>query len=477
MRGEESHRIRAHAGARIAGAAAATASVALAVALLFGRVPLGYDSYFALVWGRELADGRAPDLEPAFASTPHPLFNALTTLLSLLPGGSDDLLRAVVLLALGALCVAAFALGRRVAGWPVGLLAAAIVATRAPVLETAVRAEVDIPAAALLTWAAVLAIRPDRRHGRILILLALAGLLRPEAWALAAAYWIWQARALDARRRAGLAALALAAPAIWLATDLLATGDALWSSHHTHRRLTDAGDVSGLDAVARFPRHIGSILWVPALAGALAALPLAVRARARELAAPVAAAALAAAATAALALAGQTALLRFLLFPAAVLAVLAAYAALGWTARGEDDRLRRAWRFGGAALLVAFAAFAPKDADRVGRLRDELRGDQRLQARLAELAHGRARGALHACRPVHVQVGGVLPTLAYESGLDPHDLSAELSTPAPSGALVALARTPRLDLPYDLPPPLRPPPGYREVAARRPWLVAAGCTP
>jgi hypothetical protein len=318
---------------------------------------------------------------------------------------------------------------------------------------------------------------PVRNWARVLVLLALAGLIRPEAWALSVAYWIWQARALDARRRAGLAALALAAPAIWLATDLLATGDALWSSHHTHRRLTDAGDVSGLDAVARFPRHIGSILWVPALAGALAALPLAVRARARELAAPVAAAALAAAATAALALAGQTALLRFLLFPAAVLAVLAAYAALGWTARGEDDRLRRAWRFGGAALLVAFAAFAPKDADRVGRLRDELRGDQRLQARLAELAHGRARGALHACRPVHVQVGGVLPTLAYESGLDPHDLSAELSTPAPSGALVALARTPRLDLPYDLPPPLRPPPGYREVAARRPWLVAAGCTP
>ncbi|HKP91071.1 MAG TPA: hypothetical protein VJT75_13975, partial [Thermoleophilaceae bacterium] len=138
------------------GVAGGAAAIAGTVALVFGRVPLGYDSYFALVWGRALAHGDSPDLDPAFASTPHPLFNALATVLDWLPGSSDDLLRAVVLLALGALCAGVFALGRELAGWPVGLLAAAIVATRAPVLETAVRAEVDVPAAALLVWALVL---------------------------------------------------------------------------------------------------------------------------------------------------------------------------------------------------------------------------------------------------------------------------------------------------------------------------------
>src|SRR5205823_3013886 len=187
---------------------------------------------------------------------------------------------------------------------------------------------------------------------------------------------------------APLAALALAGPAIWLATDLIATGDALWSSHHTHRRLSDSGDLSGLDAVARIPRHVGSILWVPALVAAAVGAAAAVVTRARELAVPAAAAALASGATAALALAGETALLRFFLFPAAVLAVLAAFGTLGWMGRARDDRLRRAWRLGGAALLVAFAAFGAKDAARVGRLRDDLRGDQRLQASLVDLTGG-----------------------------------------------------------------------------------------
>ena len=109
-------------GVRLAAAGAAVAGV---VALVFGRVPLGYDSYFALVWGRALAHGRSPDLDPAFASTPHPLFNALATALDWLPGSPDDLLRAVVLLSLGALCAGVFELGRGLAGWPVGLLAAA----------------------------------------------------------------------------------------------------------------------------------------------------------------------------------------------------------------------------------------------------------------------------------------------------------------------------------------------------------------
>jgi hypothetical protein len=462
--------------ARRAGWAIGAAAVAGAAGLLFGRVPLGYDSYFALVWGRALAHGHAPDLDPAFASTPHPLFNALTTVLTWLPGGADDLLRAAVLLAFGALCAATFALGRELAGWPVGLLAAGLVATRAPMVETAVRGEVDIPAAALLMWATVLAARPARRDGQVLGLLALAGLLRPEAWVLAAAYWLWRAGAWDTRRRALLAALALAGPALWLATDLVTTGDALWSSHQTHVRVRASGDVTGLDAVGRIPRHIGSILWIPAVAASIVGL-VAARVRGRErIAVPVAALALAAATSAALAIAGQTVLLRFFLFPAAILAVLAAYAALGWTALAPSDRARGPWRLGGAALLVALAAFVPKDASRVGDLRDQLRGDEHLQARLVGLVAGPARAALHSCRPVYVELGGIVPTLAYEAGLDPDGVSVDLAAPAPTGALVALApAVPPATLPYGLPAPIRAPAGYRQVAANESWSITAGC--
>jgi len=468
---------------RRAGWAAAAAAVAGAVALVFGRVPLGYDSYFALVWGRSLTHGHAPDLDAPFASTPHPLFNVLATVLSWLPGSSDDLLRAVVLLALGALCAGTFALGRELAGWPVGLLAAAIVATRAPMVETAVRGEVDIPAAALLMWATVIATRaerddpPSRGAGaRVLLLLALAGLLRPEAWVLAAAYWLWRAPGWDGARRARLGALALAGPVLWLASDLVVTGDALWSSHHTHTRVRDSGDVTGFDAVRRIPRHIGSILWIPALAASVAGLAAA-RVRGRErIAVPVAALVLAAATSGALALAGQTVLLRFFLFPAAILAVLAAHAALGWTRLEPSDRARGPWRLAGLVALVAFAAFVPNDVARVDELRVQLHGDEQLQAGLVALASGPGRATLHACRPVYVQLGGVVPTVAYEEELDPDDLSVDLAEPARGGALVALSPTvPHAELPYRLPAPIRQPPGYREVAANESWSIAAGC--
>jgi hypothetical protein len=457
---------------------AAPAAVAGAVALAFGRVPLGYDSYFALVWGRALAHGRSPDLDPAFASTPHPLFDALATVLDWLPGSSDDLLRVVVLLALGALCAGVFELGRGLAGWPVGLLAAALVATRAPVLETTLRAEVDIPAAALLVWATALAARPSpRRDVTVLVLLALAGLLRPEAWVLAAAYWAWRSRAgLDGRRRQVLAGLAVAAPLLWLASDLAITGDALWSSHQTHRRVVASHDVTGLHAAGRIPRHLGSILWVPALVASIAGAAAAL-ARARErVAVPLAALVLTVLTSAALALAGQTVLLRFFLFPAAILAVLAAYALLGWTALPAGHPSRRAWLAAGLAGLLAVAAFVPKDAARIGDLRDELRGDQRLQSRLVTLARGPGRPILRRCRPVYVQLGGVVPTLAYELRIEPSDLSVDLRRLAPRGALVSLTGVAPRDLPYELPSAvLRPPPGYGRAVKDESWSIAGGC--
>jgi hypothetical protein len=112
----------------------------------------------------------------------------------------------------------------------------------------------------------------------------------------------------------------------------------------------------------------------------------------------------------------------------------------------------------------------------VGDLRDRFHGDQQLQAGLVELAAGPARAALHSCRPLYVQLGGVVPTLAYEAELDPDELSVDLGRPAPRGALVALAPMARhTSLPYKLPPPVRPPAGYRRVATNESWSITAGC--
>jgi hypothetical protein len=67
----------------------------------------------------------------------------------------------------------------------------------------------------------------------VLALLALAGLIRPEAWALAGAYWLWLAvGSREEALRVPVLALLLAAPVIWIGTDLLLTGDALHTLHH-----------------------------------------------------------------------------------------------------------------------------------------------------------------------------------------------------------------------------------------------------
>ena len=117
-----------------------------------------------------------------------------------------------------------FRLGRVAFSWPVGLLAAAVVATREPFLSPAVRAYVDIPFLALVVLAAVLEVRRPRRGWPVLVLLALAGLLRPEAWLLAGAYWLYLAPASDRDGKLGTLALVAAAPLVWALSDLIVTG-------------------------------------------------------------------------------------------------------------------------------------------------------------------------------------------------------------------------------------------------------------
>ena len=43
----------------------------------------------------------------------------------------------------------------------------------------------------MVAWAAALETERPRRGGPVWVLLTLAGLLRPEAWILLGAYWLW----------------------------------------------------------------------------------------------------------------------------------------------------------------------------------------------------------------------------------------------------------------------------------------------
>ncbi|HEX8074333.1 MAG TPA: hypothetical protein VF545_05070 [Thermoleophilaceae bacterium] len=456
--------------------ATAAALIAGGVWAVYGRVPLSYDSYFALLWGRDLAHGHAPQYDLRFASTPHPLFTAIGTVLAPLGHGAEAGLRAVVLLALGAACVALFRIAAELAGPAAGVLAAAILLTRAPVLEFANRASVDVPAMALLLWAAALELRRPRRGAAVMALLALVGLLRPEAWLLSAAYWLWLARSLDTGARLRLGALAVAAPALWIGSDLLVTGDALWSSHQTAVKVRDSGDVTGFDALARVPRHVGSILRAPELIAAGAGVGAAIALRMRRAALLGALLGLSAAGALALALDHQTILLRFFFFPAALLAAFAAVAAFGWRTLPADHPHRARWLAAGCLAAAVLAIGAPFDADRISDGRAGLRADERLQSDLRAVSvRDPAKRALHSCHPVYVRAGGTIPLIALFSDTRPAAFAAGPS-PSPRGALVTTTSGASADdLPYPLPAPVAAPPGYRQVARGASWVVLRAC--
>jgi hypothetical protein len=465
--------------------AAAAAAIGGVSWLIFSRAFLNYDTLYGLIWGRDLASGRTPDYEVTLAPTPHPLVEAVGVPLSLL--GEDagySAMLALAMLAFGALVWGIFLLGRECFGWPVGALAAFTVATREPFLSQGMRAYVDIPFLALVVAAAVIEARRPRRGAPVLVLLALAGLLRPEAWLLAGAYWLYVYMELPRERALRLGALVLAAPVLWLLSDALITGDALHSLTFTRDTAETLGRPQGIENVPEvMPRRLGEILrWVPLLGGT-AGFFLALRFARKRALVPAALAVLGGVAFVAIGIAGLSLLGRYLFLPAAMLCIFFGFATLGWIGRPLEGAWR-AWVGGAVVLLIAFAgSTVSHQTDRLDRLRDGIQLRGAIQDDLRELA--RADGAaplLEHCAPVYVPNHRAVPILAWYVDRDPADFrSAQLEPPrrgvyvAPQTKVVEekFILDPRDPKRFDVP---RQPAGFRPVAANDSWaLYERGC--
>ncbi len=180
--------------------------------LVFPTYP-NYDSYYSLLWGREVLDAQAPFFEGFRVPTEHPLAIAAGALLSLLGEVGDRVWVAMTLASYLWLVWGIYRLGR-VAFTPlIGALAALLLLTRFDFAFLAARGYIDVPYMAIVVWAAVLeATRPRRGWPVFAAARRSPGLLRPEAWILAGLYFLWmsvrrdlgRARALrrDGRRRA-----------------------------------------------------------------------------------------------------------------------------------------------------------------------------------------------------------------------------------------------------------------------------------
>ncbi|HEU0318422.1 MAG TPA: hypothetical protein VFR49_13890, partial [Solirubrobacteraceae bacterium] len=182
--------------------AALVAVLAVAIRAVVGHGLVNYDTLYAMVWGRDVAGGRLPDYGVAIAPTPHPLATAASVLLApvsnLDRGGVHGELATQIVVggAFVSLALLGWVVYRLGAAWFnrwAGGVAAAIVLTRVPVLDFGSRVYVDIPYLVLVLGALLVETRRPRAGAPVLGLLAVAGLLRPEAWLLSAAYvgWVW----------------------------------------------------------------------------------------------------------------------------------------------------------------------------------------------------------------------------------------------------------------------------------------------
>ncbi|WP_445152353.1 hypothetical protein [Baekduia sp. Peel2402] len=393
-------------------------SAVLAAAVWLVTAPAGflnYDTAYALLWGNDLVHGRTPDYDVPFAPTPHPL----ATLVGML--SSEAVFEVLAFVALGVLGWLVFALGRTWFNVPAGILAAAIVLTREPIFSYGVRAYVDIPYICLLLGALLVETRRARAGTPVLVLIALAGLLRPEAWLFAFAYcvWLWRGGALSKTH----IALLVAAPLLWSLSDLLITGNPLHSLTGTRDTAADLGRVTGLQHVpTTLPRRLGEILREPvllatAIGGVLSLWRLRDR---RGVVLGAAAGVLAVLAFCLLATAGLSILTRYLLLPATILAIFAGGGVFGWLELDPetDGAWRTRWLALAALTAVAMLAFVPSQVNRIKNTRSALVA----QTKILDELHTLVTDDPIRCRPITVPNRRAVPQLALWTDTRPSEI-------------------------------------------------------
>ena len=455
-------------------APAAVGALAAALWLVWGHGFANYDTLYALVWGRQIGDGESPSFDVSLAPTPHPLANLVGLLTApLSPRGAEDVLVVIAFIALGAVTWLVYELGAKAFGPAAGVLAAVIIITREPVLSYGTRAYVDLWYLAFVLGALLVV---ERRRAPF-VLLALAGLVRPEAWLFSAALLFW--RVYRDEWSWDLVAIAAAGPAIWLLSDWILTGSPTHSLTGTRENVKTLGRVTGLQHVpTTLPRRIGEVLREPVLVGAAIGGVLSLwllRPRAILLAAG---GVLGVVAFALLAAAGLPIITRYTFGADAILAIFCGAGAFGWMLLMPGDPWRTRWMFAGGAVLVLLAAYVPAQAHRLDRTRDAIATQDRIEDDLWTVP-------LPRC-PNGGRIGVVnhrlVPQIALREDLDPERVRPAPLPRAFLGTYVTPA-TPEVARKYVLDPRdpsqrvARPPRGLVPVAHNASWLVLQRCSP
>lgn len=443
---------------------------------------LGYDAAWSVIWGGQLAHGHAPSYQLPFAPTPHPLANLVAAGLELTGQPVGNILLELSIASLALTVVLIFRLGQVLYGPAAGVVAAAVFATRVSIVREAQYASVDIWFLALVVGALCLVrTRPERRW-QPLALLCAAGLVRPEAWLLAAGV-----AALTYGRqpwRAWLvpAGILVAAPALWGLSDLLVTGDPLYSLHGT-RALAAQLDRPRSEAVAlvALPQYLRYLVGPAVLAVGLLGAVIAVVVFYRRSLALLLTGAIGVATFLALGVLDLPLLDRYLLVPGLVLVVFAGVTVAGWM-RAPAGRDRTAWVVAGIAVLgLAVAWDLPRTHTDLQQTAAVTKDREAVQDELRRaFTRPVVRAAYERCPIVKVPDYRAVPQVAEALGttiknvrigtLDPGELGLALSYSQPAtqqlfgagpSAVVQVAPLPAA--------------GAERLQHRRYWILDARC--
>jgi hypothetical protein len=346
-----------------------------------------YDSFYALLWGRDLLHAHLPDFRVYRGPTEHPLAIAFGMFCSIFGEGGARLMVLGSIASFVGLVAGMYRLGRLCFGPAVGMVAALLVLSRFFLENLAAQGYLDISYVALIVWAVVLEVEKPRRGTPVLLMLAAAGLLRPDAWVLAGVYWLWCSWRADSRARLKYLAIAAVGPVVWVLVDLIVTGHPFYSLNSTAGLAQELGRTKGIANV------IGS-LWtfsvridkLPVLLGALAGIPLAIWLAPRRVLTPLAALVLLLGVFVLEGAAGASVIDRYLMGAAIVLLLFCAVAIGGWAMLEPGTTIRRVW-MGLAALLVIYGTASAATTLSLSSLRTTLAYHEDFHKGLAVALH------------------------------------------------------------------------------------------
>ncbi|MEA2156972.1 MAG: hypothetical protein QOE11_3112 [Solirubrobacteraceae bacterium] len=373
-----------------------------------------YDSYYSLLWGRELLGLDALSFTAYRAPTEHPLAIAFGALLTPLGNGADRVMVACAVIAFVVLVAGVYALGKTAFTPLVGAAAAGLLVTRFDFPFLAARAYIDIPYLAVVIWAAVIEARaPRQRPVLVLVLLAAAGLMRPEAWLLAGLYWLWLFAKLTWSQRVRYALLTAVGPLVWVGVDLAVTGDPVYSLTGTKDLAEELGRNKGGAAVPQaLYAFLIKLAKFPVVVGGALGLVLAVLLTPRRAVMPIALLLAGVGTFALVGLAGLSVIDRYLLVPSLCVMIFAAVFIAGWTMLRERSAWRRLWATAAAALVVFGIVFTATRVN-LDQLHNELsfRGD--AHTALAGVLRDPAVVRGLRCGPVYVPNHKLIPDVRW----------------------------------------------------------------